>query len=54
MNYPKYIFVCWLCSKEYVVSELEGYNPSKPHLIQCECGGTIVSNSGKVFIKIKT
>jgi hypothetical protein len=41
------ILLCWKCNKEHDIEYKIG-NP-----IFCECGGTIISNSGKIMAGVK-
>jgi len=48
-TYGDYVLVCWDCDKQYPMSMLPP--PIQQNkLIKCSCGGTIVSNSGKIIM----
>jgi hypothetical protein len=51
MGTNKIVLCCWDCGKEY---SLNVYPPflQYPKLVKCSCGGQVVSNSGKVMLKL--
>lgn len=46
MEIPKFNLICWNCNKEYKSEEV----PNR-YGIKCECGGYVISPSGKVQLK---
>jgi hypothetical protein len=46
---PKFNLLCFSCKKEYKASEIP--NPQSGVGHKCECGGYVVSPSGKVQLK---
>jgi len=46
----KTVYCCWKCNKEYSTSIYPPYD-QRDKLVLCDCGGQIVSNSGKVMLK---
>lgn len=46
---PKFNLVCFNCNKEYKASEIPNFSTGEGY--KCECGGYVVSPSGKVMLK---
>lgn len=47
------VLVCWECNREYELNSVP-FRPTETNQLElCSCGGTIVSNSGKVKMRIK-
>jgi hypothetical protein len=48
----KFNLLCWSCNKEYDSADVP-FNPTdKDQSHKCECGGYVVSPSGKTKIKL--
>lgn len=49
----KVIYYCWTCNKEYTKEDNELLDRGNARGIKCDCGGYIISPSGKVKFKIE-
>lgn len=50
MNVYKVVLTCWICNKIHEGALYDEYLKDKK-VYYCDCGGQVISNSGKVLIK---
>ena len=47
----KFVYCCWDCDKEYPISIAVPFEQRNKLVLCTECGGQVISNSGKVMLR---